>query len=76
LLAVAFALICNAQEPATAMSSSFARTTASRLTTSRSVAIGAATLTAMAVVATLVLWAHYGTAVFYEIIAAGIAACL
>ena len=25
--------------------------------------------------ATLVLWAHYGTAVFFEIIAAGIAAC-
>jgi hypothetical protein len=23
-----------------------------------------------------VLWAHYGTAVFYEMIAAGIAACL
>ncbi|MEJ0075114.1 MAG: hypothetical protein WDO17_06665 [Alphaproteobacteria bacterium] len=27
------------------------------------------------VAATLVLWAHYGTAVFFEIIAAGIAAC-
>jgi len=27
------------------------------------------------IVATLVLWAHYGTAVFFEIIAAGIAAC-
>ena len=26
--------------------------------------------------ATLVLWAHYGTAVFFETIAAGIAACL
>jgi hypothetical protein len=25
--------------------------------------------------ATMALWAHYGTAVFYEIIAAGIAAC-
>ncbi|HEY7666012.1 MAG TPA: hypothetical protein VH934_23080 [Xanthobacteraceae bacterium] len=25
---------------------------------------------------TLVLWAHYGTAVFYEMIAAGIASCL
>jgi hypothetical protein len=24
---------------------------------------------------TLVLWAHYGTAVFYEMIVAGIAAC-
>ena len=27
------------------------------------------------VAATLALWAHYGTAVFFEIIAAGIAAC-
>ena len=27
------------------------------------------------VAATLVLWVHYGTAVFFEIIAAGIAAC-
>jgi len=26
--------------------------------------------------ATLVLWTHYGTAVFFETIAAGIAACL
>jgi len=25
--------------------------------------------------ATLVLWAHYGAAVFFEIIAAGVAAC-
>jgi hypothetical protein len=27
------------------------------------------------IAATLVLWAHYGTAVFFEIIAAGVAAC-
>ena len=26
--------------------------------------------------ATVALWAHYGTAVFYEMILAGIAACL
>jgi len=26
--------------------------------------------------ATVALWAHYGTAVFYEVIVAGIAACL
>jgi hypothetical protein len=25
---------------------------------------------------TLALWAHYGSAVFYEMIAAGIAACI
>ena len=30
---------------------------------------------AVLIVATLVLWAHYGTAIFFEIIAAGIAAC-
>jgi hypothetical protein len=27
------------------------------------------------IAATLALWAHYGTAVFFEVIAAGIAAC-
>ena len=27
------------------------------------------------IAATLMLWVHYGTAVFFEIIAAGIAAC-
>jgi hypothetical protein len=27
------------------------------------------------IAATLALWAHYGTAVFFEIIAAGLAAC-
>jgi hypothetical protein len=27
------------------------------------------------VAATIMLWAHYGTAVFYEMIVAGIAAC-
>ena len=27
------------------------------------------------IAATLALWVHYGTAVFFEIIAAGIAAC-
>jgi hypothetical protein len=32
-------------------------------------------LCALLIGATLVLWAHYGTAVFFEIIAAGIAAC-
>jgi hypothetical protein len=26
--------------------------------------------------ATMALWAHYGTAVFYEMIVAGVAACL
>ena len=29
----------------------------------------------IALAATIALWAHYGTAVFFEMIAAGIAAC-
>jgi hypothetical protein len=36
------------------------------------IAAGAGVLVA----ATVALWAHYGTAVFYEMIVAGIAACL
>ena len=32
-------------------------------------------LAGMLIAAALVLWAHYGTAVFVEMIAAGIAAC-
>ena len=36
--------------------------------------VGAA-VSGVLIAATLVLWAHYGTAVFFEIIAAGIAAC-
>jgi len=34
-----------------------------------------AAIAVLLVAATLALWAHYGTAVFFEIIAAGIAAC-
>lgn len=36
---------------------------------------GAAAVGALAVAAAAVLWVHYGTAVFFEMIAAGIAAC-
>jgi hypothetical protein len=37
----------------------------------------AATLVVLALIgSTLGLWAYYGTAVFYEMIAAGLAACL
>jgi hypothetical protein len=36
---------------------------------------GAAVLGALAVAAAAVLWIYYGTAVFFEMIAAGIAAC-
>jgi len=42
---------------------------------SRPLAFGLAVLVVALIAATLVLWAHYGTAVFFEIIAAGIAAC-
>ncbi|MCC6889520.1 MAG: hypothetical protein IT536_13380 [Hyphomicrobiales bacterium] len=36
----------------------------------------AATAAGVLIAATLVLWAYYGTAVFFELIAAGIAMCL
>ena len=53
-------------------------TDAATVTTRRSwrplaVAAGAA---GVLIAGTLALWAYYGTAVFYEIIAAGIAMCL
>lgn len=35
----------------------------------------AAALVTMALLATIALWAHYGTAVFFETIRAGFAAC-
>jgi hypothetical protein len=35
-----------------------------------------ATVAGMLVAATAVLWVHYGPTVFYEMITAGIAACL
>jgi hypothetical protein len=34
-----------------------------------------AALAGLLIAATLALWVHYGTAVFFEVIAAGIAAC-
>jgi len=36
----------------------------------------AAAVAAIVLGGTVALWAHYGTAVFYEMIVAGIAACL
>jgi hypothetical protein len=38
-------------------------------------AVAAAGLGAVLLLAALVLWFHYGTAVFFEMIAAGISAC-
>jgi hypothetical protein len=42
---------------------------------SRPLVIGAAVL-GILLAGTVALWAHYGTTVFYEMIVAGIAACL
>ncbi len=39
------------------------------------IVIGLTGLGAVALVAALVLWLHYGTAVFFEMIAAGVSAC-
>ncbi len=39
------------------------------------VVVGAAGLGAALLLGGLVLWVHYGTAVFFEMIASGIAAC-
>jgi hypothetical protein len=41
---------------------------------SRSLLLVAA-VAGMLIAATVALWVHYGTAVFFEVIAAGIAAC-
>jgi hypothetical protein len=48
---------------------------APRLHLSRPLAIVAAAVMVLLIAGTLALWAHYGTAVFYEMILAGIAAC-
>jgi hypothetical protein len=42
---------------------------------SRPLVVTSAGIFGLLLAATLVLWAHYGTAVFYEMILAGIAAC-
>ncbi len=41
----------------------------------RSIALASAGLAGLLLLAGLVLWFHYGTAVFFEMIAAGFAAC-
>lgn len=43
--------------------------------TGRAVAIAGAALAATVLMAALALWLHYGTTVFFETIAAGIAGC-
>jgi hypothetical protein len=49
--------------------------TDSTTASSRPLLIAAAGTAGVLLIATAVLWAHYGTAVFYEMILAGIAAC-
>lgn len=44
-------------------------------TGSRSATFAVAAVAGVLIASTLALWAHYGTAVFFEIVAAGIAAC-
>ena len=41
----------------------------------RGIVVGAAGLGSAILLGALVLWFHYGTAVFFEMIASGIAAC-
>ena len=41
----------------------------------QAIVVGGAALGVAAVLAALALWFHYGTAVFFETIAAGISAC-
>ena len=54
---------------------SLSRSSLSRPRLSRSLA-AAAGAAGLLLAATLALWAHYGTAVFYETVLAGLAACL
>ena len=42
----------------------------------RSAAVAASVTLVILFAGTIVLWMHYGTAVFYEMIVAGLAACL
>ncbi len=42
---------------------------------SRAILVAAALVVGALIAATLALWAHYGSVVFYEMILAGIAAC-
>jgi len=39
------------------------------------IVVGAAILSALLLFGALVMWFHYGTAVFFEMIASGISAC-
>jgi len=51
------------------------RTSASANRLARALVVGGAGLGAVLLLAAIVLWAHYGSAVFFEMIASGFAAC-
>jgi hypothetical protein len=51
-------------------------TNAAPSATSRSFVIAAAAIAGMFLAGTLAMWAYWGTAVFHEMVLAGIAACL
>jgi hypothetical protein len=51
------------------------RTSSSANRLARAVAMGGAGLGILLLLAAAILWAHYGTAVFFEMIASGFAAC-
>jgi hypothetical protein len=67
-------LMFMAVPPAEGVSVSEAATGSSTRLSGPLVAIAA--FVAVLLAGTAVLWAHYGTAVFYEMIVAGLAACL
>jgi hypothetical protein len=68
--------ISGARPPAAAEDVTMPEITANQpRLTARPVTLALAAVIGALVAATLVLWAHYGTAVFFEIIQAGIAAC-
>ena len=51
------------------------RTSASANRVARALVVGGAGLGVLLLLAALILWAHYGSAVFFEMIASGFAAC-
>ena len=65
---------CMAQ-PISSTARNDARTAGRSAGLRRRLSVGGAVLGAAVLLGALVLWFHYGTAVFFEMIASGIAAC-
>ena len=61
-------------QPISTQQEMISATRPSRRVTS-AIAVGAVALGAALLLGALVLWFHYGTAVFFEMIASGISAC-